>query len=128
MSNLASYRTAADLKHSIEIPQCVKLYAPGAGNADRVFLFPYKGKLSQRKVSIMAEDLAEFYPRETRMTLERAIRNTAERCAWTRVALHESDNGQQMVTMRGDGWMNMRQADAVIIFDTVHKDAAEHAS
>ena len=122
MSNLASHRTAADLKHPIEIPQCVKLYASGAGNADRVFLFPYKGKLSPRKVAIMAEDLAEFYPRTTMLKLERAVRNTAERCAWTRIEPFEGRYGDTMASFRGDGWMNMRKASAVIIFDTVHGD------
>ena len=117
-----TYRTATDLKHPIEIPRCVKLYAPGAGNADKVFLFPYNGRLSERKVSIMADRLAAFYPRQSMRALERAIRNTAERCAWTRIENFPGRYSGQVCSFRGDGWMNTRHADAVIIFDTVHGD------
>lgn len=117
-----THLTAADLKHDIEIPKCVKLYAPGAGNSDHVFLFPYNGRLSMRKVSIMADYLAPFYPRQTAAALERAIRNTAERCSWTHIRTFEGRYGNLMCEFRGDGWMNMRGADAVIIFKTVHGD------
>ena len=119
---MKAYLTAAELKHAIELPKCVKLYAPGAGNNDNVFIFPYGGRLSARKVSIMADDLAPFYRRMSYDQLERAIRNTAERCTWTHIETFPGRYGNLMCTFRGDGWMNMRSAEHVIIFKTVHGD------
>lgn len=111
------YITAADLSHSIEIAKCVKLYAFGSGNHDRVYIFPYRGKLSPAKVGIMAEHLQPFYPHTELATRERAIRNLAERCAWTSIKPYSGRYGNPMVEFRGDGWMNIRAAEAVIIFN-----------
>ena len=116
-----THLTAAVLKHDIELEQCLKLYT-GSGNNSRVFFFPYRGRLSMRKVSIMADYLAEFYPRLTTAEREYAIRNTAERCSWTHIDIHSGRYGDPLCTFRGDGWMNMRDKKAVIVFKPVHGD------
>lgn len=110
-----SYIKAGTLSHSIELAKCVKLYA----GLDGVFFFPYRGALSERKITLMAADLMEFYPDQSLTGLEHAIRNIAERCAWTSIGKAQ-DNG--MVEFRGDGWMNMRKGSAVIIFNTYTGD------
>lgn len=123
-----SHITADKLSHSIELAHCVKLYAPGAGNQDRVFLFPYRGRLSARKVTLMAADLMEFYPGESLSACEYAVRNLGERCAWTSISQPVTSShptvGQDvtLVTLRGDGWSNMRDPNAVVIFKTYTGD------
>ena len=115
-----SYIKAGTLSHSIELAKCVKLYA----GLDGVFLFPYRGKLSGSKIARMAVDLMEFYPNESLHVCIHAVTNLAERCSWTHigrpVTFSHPSLGQDMttVTLRGDGWMNMREPSAVIIFNT----------
>lgn len=109
--------TADKLQRTITIPHCVKLYA-GSGNRDRIFIFPYRGRLSVSKIARMAVDLMEFYPDESMRACINSVRNLAERCAWTEIQPMLDRYDKDMVQLRGDGWMNMRESSAVIIFST----------
>ncbi len=96
----------------------VKFYGTGGGQHDKLFIFPYTGSLTDQKITLMAADLMQYYPRESLTTCEDAIRNLAERCSQTMIGRALPRDGVSTCVIRGDGWMNMRHPSAIIVHES----------
>lgn len=107
-------KTAADYPDGVEFAHVVKFY----GTNERMFLFPYTGKLTERKITLMAADLMQHYPNESLSACENVVRNLSERCGWVRIEPAQDMDGWTMNHVRGDGWMNIRPSDRIIVHET----------